>query len=192
MRCLVALIAALAWGGAAAAAPTEAPRRHVSMPLEGTVTNPDWLRMPTGEEMANYYPEVARLISLNGHAAIVCDVTAQGTTVNCVVRSETLVGMGFGQAAISLADFFRMKPMTVDGAPVAGGKVTIPIAFMVPGDDDDVSAPPEPGGQAAPSPTALELARKIVAVSYSADTIKAFIARTREAIGEQFANMSSQ
>ena len=145
--------------------------------------------MPTGEEMANYYPEVARLISLNGHAAIVCDVTAQGTTVNCVVRSETLVGMGFGQAAISLAGFFCMKPMTVDGAPVAGGKVTIPIAFMVPGDDDDVS-PCGTRRAGRTLPTALELAGKIVAVSYSADTIKAFIARTREAIGEQFANMS--
>jgi TonB family protein len=179
---------ALAFAGAAEAAPSEARRPDVSLPLEGAIANPDWIRRPTGEEMANNYPRVAQLLGLDGRAVIVCEVTLQGTTTNCVVKSETPVGMGFGEAAISLSDFFRMKPMTVDGAPVAGGRVTVPMGFMVPRPEDTAAA--AAGSQPAPSPKALELARRIVGVSYSADTIRMYVAQTRTAIGQQFANMS--
>jgi protein TonB len=38
-------------------------------------------------------------------------------------------GEGFGEAALALTPLFRMKPMSRDGQPVAGGIVRVPIAF---------------------------------------------------------------
>ena len=38
---------------------------------------------------------------------------------------------GFGAAAKHLAPYFRMKPKTVDGQPVEGAQVTIPIRFSM-------------------------------------------------------------
>jgi TonB family protein len=192
MRCWVVGLAtvAIAFAGLAEAAPSDARRPDISMPLEGQITNPDWLRRPTAEEMENYYPKVAQFLSLDGHATIICDVTAQGTTTNCSVESETPAGMGFGEAAVSLSDFFRMKPMTMDGAPVAGGKVQIPIRFLFPHDDDEAALSVDVGSQTAPSAKALELARRIVSVSFSADRIKDYVDATRQAVGKQFAGLS--
>ena len=39
---------------------------------------------------------------------------------------------GFGDAAMKMTKLFKMRPQTKDGAPVDGGKITIPIVFNVP------------------------------------------------------------
>jgi protein TonB len=59
-------------------------------------------------------------------------VTAQGTLTNCEVTSEEPDSAGFGDAAMRMSRLFKMRPMTKDGSPVAGGTVRIPIAFRLP------------------------------------------------------------
>lgn len=92
-------------------------------------TNPDWVRRPSGEDLARYYPMFARVLGKEGRAAIRCNVAATGLLEGCVVASEDPRGWGFGAATLEMAKGFRMRPATVNGEPVGDGKVTIPIHY---------------------------------------------------------------
>jgi TonB family protein len=93
---------------------------------------PDWRRKPTGENLAQVYPAHAARANIEGRGIIRCEVTAEGTLTNCFVLAEGPSGEGFGEAALKLAKYFVMRPMTKDGVPVAGGVITIPIRFQLP------------------------------------------------------------
>lgn len=96
------------------------------------VNKPDWVRRPTDEEVADYYPLAAARDGLEGQATIQCAVTRMGTLEQCLILSETPPGAGFGQAAVAMAPGFRMTPMTVNGEAVDGGTVRLPIRFILP------------------------------------------------------------
>jgi hypothetical protein len=40
--------------------------------------------------------------------------------------------MGFGASAMALTVYFKMKPAMVNGAPVSGARIVIPINFAIP------------------------------------------------------------
>jgi protein TonB len=104
------------------APPTPAPR---------TIANPDWLRRPSGEDVARFYPERALRLEVPGRALLQCMVTAKGTVTGCAVQSEDPMGYGFGAAALNLSKLFQMKPRMEDGQAVEGATVKIPIAFRI-------------------------------------------------------------
>jgi protein TonB len=107
--------------------PPEPPRPSV-------IQNPDWLRKPSGEDLARYFPERAARMGVDGRATLSCRVTSKGTLESCSVVSEDPGDQDFGSAAIKLSKLFKMRPMTRDGAPVEGGQVRIPIRFQAPKD----------------------------------------------------------
>lgn len=94
-----------------------------------TIVQPDWATKPTADDMARFYPAAAAAAKVGGRATIDCLVTLEGRLSQCKVLSESPGELGFGAAALQLAEVFQMRPTTRDGKPVAGGQVTIPILF---------------------------------------------------------------
>ena len=114
-------------------APSPRAQRHL-------ITNPDWLRKPGPDDFSNYYPKGAAFQRESGVADIECDVTAEGKLAGCVVTSEFPLGEGFGEAALKISKYFRMKSETVDGVPVGGGLFQTRIRFNM-GDAEPATPP---------------------------------------------------
>lgn len=91
------------------------------------VKNPDWVGLPTAEQVAAAFPTEAN--ATKGRAVIRCVVAVDQTLQQCSVLSEEPANEGFGQAALRLAPSFRLTPKTYDGVPVGGHPVVIPIIF---------------------------------------------------------------
>lgn len=100
-------------------------------PRQGLIMQPDWLRRPDGADLAELYPPSAGERSLTAHTKMICVVTETGTLTNCELTEERPRGYGFGRAALQASRYFKMRPRTVAGTPVAGARVAIPMNWTV-------------------------------------------------------------
>jgi hypothetical protein len=117
---------ALAASAVAQEAPQAAP--------EPVVTRPTWLERPDPEVIWRHYPEAASNQLVVGRVVLDC-VVPLDPVPECRVVDETPTGWGFGDAAVAISRTFRLVPGTVDGAPVAGARMQIPVRFMLEADD---------------------------------------------------------
>jgi TonB family protein len=114
-------------------APGEA-QPEVMVPIRwAIVEHPQWARLPTADQLADLFPARARAELMPGEAKIRCEAKTDGTLANCLTLFEAPEGMGFGDATLRAARFFGVKPETLDGKPVAGGMVTIPLRWQLGG-----------------------------------------------------------
>jgi TonB family protein len=94
----------------------------------GTIIGqPDWLKKPRVEDAMQFFP--ANSGGVTGSATLECVVSNRGLLEKCAVAAETPQGHGFGPAALAMSAIFLMRPMTIDGLPVGGAEVLIPIRF---------------------------------------------------------------
>src|ERR1700761_4375622 len=120
----IGLMAAATCAFSAQAQPPAAPKpSHVAV-----ITNPDWLRKPTFNDMLAAYPAEAARRGQSGLAVIQCVVQTNGLTRNCKVVKETPPDLGFGSAALVVSHTLLFKPRLEDGRPVES-EITVPITF---------------------------------------------------------------
>jgi TonB family protein len=90
-------------------------------------TPAQWINAPHSNEMV--WPGYAFMAHISGHARLDCTLDDKGKLKPCVVVEDTPPGQGFAAAAISFLAPTRMRPPTVDGAPVQGAHVDIILDF---------------------------------------------------------------
>lgn len=105
------------------------------------VTDPDWDKQPSGDDLSRYFPEKAMNRHIAGRALIACRVASDGYLQKCLILDEAPADQNFGDASVRMAEkrLFHMKPMSLMGRPVAGQVVFIPVFFAPP---DATGAPP--------------------------------------------------
>lgn len=91
-------------------------------------TEPAWLVMPSAENIERVYPSDARRKHLTGHLILHCTADADGYIADCTVAEETPKDEGFGNAALEITAYMRMKPATRFGIPVPS-QLNIPVKF---------------------------------------------------------------
>jgi hypothetical protein len=96
------------------------------------VTRPAWSSTPNGADFAHLYPAKARAEHVAGMAVMRCRVGLTGALSGCAIVREAPRGMGFGDATLRMAPLFRLKPGSVNGTPVAGAIIHIPVQFRLP------------------------------------------------------------
>jgi protein TonB len=97
---------------------------------------------PPQTPLAEFYPERAQRMEVEGDASIRCLVTTTGMLASCVVVSESPPGFNFGAATLHASHLWRVKPPRRDGVSVEG-VITIPVRWRLGHNKPPITPPAE-------------------------------------------------
>jgi TonB family protein len=121
--------------------------RNPATPDTRKLTKPRWIRTLTAQGMADIYPEAAMKAGVKtGLGVVSCLVNASGDLTDCQAAREEPANLAFAAAAIQAAGVMRMNPWTLEGDPVDGLRITLPVRF------EWNEPPPKPADGAAAKP----------------------------------------
>lgn len=90
---------------------------------------PRIIRGPSVGELRDLHPREAFRQRRGGRATLACRVRLDTTLSDCRLVDETPTGMGFGEAALAAARYFRFRPPTQNGAPIDGREVRVGVEW---------------------------------------------------------------
>jgi hypothetical protein len=90
------------------------------------------MRRPSANDLVPLYPRRAVTRGIPGAAEIECIVGPKGEMKDCQVLAEAPAGLGFGEATIGAARYFRVPPTDAAGQPTAGKVVRLPLRWNLP------------------------------------------------------------
>lgn len=90
------------------------------------------VRGPTLADLRREHPRAALAARQSGRAEMSCEIRLDQRLENCRLLRETPTGMGFGEAALRSAAYFRVRPPTRGGEPVAGQRGVFGVEFGPP------------------------------------------------------------
>ncbi|MFZ2029962.1 MAG: hypothetical protein WAU68_06630 [Vitreimonas sp.] len=111
------------------AGPLLAPVTFDELDRARSLVNPQWVSRPRARAFEQYYPAGARDADIEGRTTLDCLVNMDGS-LRCLVGYEDPIGGGFGEAALHIAEDFRVLQSTT-GVPAAGKRVRVPISFRL-------------------------------------------------------------
>lgn len=97
---------------------------------ETTVFPLQWRERPTAADYERHYPREAFMSSIAGRVVLDC-LVQDSRRLECAVAEETPRAMGFGEAAIGVAQAYRMSNEFPVGGTTAGARVSIVMRFSV-------------------------------------------------------------
>lgn len=89
-----------------------------------------WIERPSADAFDRFYPATARAQNVDGRVVLMCHVHLD-TSVSCDIQLAEPGGWGFSEAALAIAQSFRLTPLIRNGQPVEGGRVQVPISFHI-------------------------------------------------------------
>jgi len=156
LRSVVARASATYCGAHPCLAPGDVERVWRTSPANlGRLDNPQWVSAPEEDDLQAARPPVAQILNLTGAVRLACRLDTEGDLNGCAVEEEAPAGSGFGAAALSLTDAYRLNPLQVQQG-ISRRAVTVRIGFPA-SEAVEPFLPPPPR-----SSRALELARILV------------------------------
>jgi len=103
--------------------------------IDPPTSQPVFVQRATEEQIAQAYPRSAAHLGASGRAVVHCQVNDQGGMESCAALREFPQGLGFSEAALGLAKYFRLDP---NSFAAKLGEVDVPVNFLAPSKGDDL------------------------------------------------------
>lgn len=95
---------------------------------QAVVGKPQWALLPQESDVSSAFEKTPKNLG-TVRVMLNCVVAQAGSVEDCAVESETPAGQGYGAAALALAKLMRLSTWTMEGLPVVGGSLRIPIRY---------------------------------------------------------------